>query len=175
MKNEITEYLNKNKNNLQKISEDIKNIISNKFSSTNPDTLVFMGFLEYSINEKIINNVLEYINDNIDNEISNLLRQISIDEKEGFLQVYKKIKNEFDKYEISLVDIEWKFIGLYDINACDMRDMDPKILLKLIFSNNSYKIIETNYSNFKKMQEEIEENILSFNFVYTKRLINFSK
>ena len=175
MKNEIIEYVKNNKDNLFKLAEEVKNLITDKNTSANADTLVFMNLLEYLINEKITDEFLNYINANIDNDLADALKKIMIEERDSLIESFFRIKNGMENFKINLVDIEWKFIGLLDLNANDLREMDPKILLKLVFSNDSFKIIETNYANLKKLQEEIEENVQSYNSIYAKRIINFSK
>lgn len=175
MKNEIKEYLENNKDNLHKLTEEVRNIITDINTSPNAEAFVFMNLLEYLNKESLIDDFLSYISENFDNELANSVKKLLVEEKNSFLETLLRIRNGIENSQIFLVDIEWKFVGLLDINANDLRDMEPKILLKLVFSNDTFKIIETNYSNFKKIQEEIEENVQSFNSIYTKRIINFSK
>ncbi len=134
-----------------------------------------MTVLEYLFKEKEQDELIKYFKKNYNEDIVNIIQTISIEQNEIFKEVFSNIKIEFENSQIFLKDIEWKFIGLIDINSIDRRDIDPKILLKLIFSDDSIKIVESNYSNFKKLQEEMEENISSFNSVYLRRIIKFSK
>jgi hypothetical protein len=175
MKNEIVEYFEKNKNNLSYLAEETQNIITNKYTSIESNTFVFMTVLEYLFKEKEQDELIKYFKKNYNEDIVNIIQTISIEQNEIFKEVFSNIKIEFENSQIFLKDIEWKFIGLIDINSIDRRDIDPKILLKLIFSDDSIKIVESNYSNFKKLQEEMEENISSFNSVYLRRIIKFSK
>ncbi len=175
MKNEIKEYLKNNQDNLYKLYEEVRSIITEKNTPANSDTLVFMNLLEYISNERLNDDFIKFISQNNDNELANALKKLLVEERDSFLETLLRIRNGINSSPINLVDIEWKFIELLDINSNDLREMDPKILLKLVFSNDSYKIIETDFSNFRKLQEEIEENVQSFNSVYTKRIINFSK
>lgn len=175
MKNEIIEYLNHNKDNLQFYIEETKNIITSNIITVEPNILVFMSILEFVLQEKITQEFLGYLSKNFNLENLNTVKEFVSEEKDGFLEIYNRIKTSINNSNTHLVDIEWKFIGLLDLNANDLREMNPKILLKLIFSNDSFKIIETNFSNLKKFSEELEETISSYNSIYAKRIINFSK
>lgn len=174
MKNEIIEYLNTNKDNLNKFTEEIRNIVNERHTTANADTLVFMHLLEYVINERLTDQFLKTISENFDSELEDSIKKLIVEERDSFKETLLRSRNGVNNSQIFLVDIEWKFIGLLDTNANDLREMDPKILLKFVFSNDTFRVVETNYSNLRKLQEEMEENVQSFNTIYSKRIINFS-
>ena len=91
------------------------------------------------------------------------------------MNYYKEIDNIQNEKLPRLIDIEWKFIGLASVDKIDVNDLEPKILLNLIFNNGKKKIIETDFANFKKLQEELDLALSSFNSAYSKRINTFSK
>jgi len=54
-------------------------------------------------------------------------------------------------------------------------DFSPKILIKLKFNNGKEKLVESDFAGFKKLQEDIEEGLYSYNSIYSKRVDNFAK
>jgi len=175
MKDEIISYLKQNENYLNDYIEEINNIMQNKLTSADSEILVLMSVLEFIISEKSSKEFLKFLLENFEIKEINSIENILTVEKENFLEIYKRIKNGINNQQISLVDVEWKFVGVMDLNANDLRDMEPKIILKLIFSDDSVKLIETNYANLKKFQEELDDSLNSYNSVYSKRINNFSK
>ena len=176
MKNEIQEYLKINKELLPLMIDDLKNIMTNKIYNIESNIFDFINILDYIISEKLTEEFFNILNSEFEdiNNI-NVLKVLLTEEKDLFLEFVIGIKKNINNNQINIIDLEWKFVGLIDINSSDLRDMNPKIFLKLIFSNQTYKLIETNYSNLKKLQEEMEDNLSSFNSVYSKRVFNFSK
>ena len=175
MKDEIISYLKQNENYLNDYIEEINNIMQNKLTSADSEILVLMSVLEFIISEKSSKEFLKFLLENFEIKEINSIENILTVEKENFLEIYKRIKNGINNQQISLVDVQWKFVGVMDLNANDLRDMEPKIILKLIFSDDSVKLIETNYANLKKFQEELDDSLNSYNSVYSKRINNFSK
>jgi hypothetical protein len=175
MKEEILSYLKENENYLNDYIEEIINIIQNNITSTDPEIIVLMSLFEYIISEKTSKDFIKILTENFEIKEINILENLLTTEKENFLEIYKRIKNGINNQRISIVDLQWKFVGMMDINANDLRDMEPKIILKLIFSDDSIKLIETNFANLKKFQEELDDSLNSFNSVYSKRIVNFSK
>ena len=79
-----------------------------------------------------------------------------------------------DSY-LRLKNIEWKFIGLSTSEDFEKGVMQPKILVKLFFNDGSEKVLESDFSTMKKLQEEIEECLSGFNSTYTRRIEYFAK
>ncbi len=177
MRDEILTYLKENENNLNNYIEEINNLIQNNIKNTDPEIIVLMSLLEYIISEKSSKDFIKFLSENYEIKEINLLENLLNTGKENFLEIYKRIKNGngINNQRISLVDLHWKFVGVMDLNANDLRDMEPKIIIKLIFSDDSIKLIETNFANLKKFQEELDDSLNSFNSVYSKRIVNFSK
>lgn len=85
------------------------------------------------------------------------------------------ISNTLKNQKKMLIDIEWKFITLSTIEDFENGSFYPKILLRLKYSDDTDKVIETDYGTFKKLQEEFEFAINSFNSRYSKKINAFVK
>jgi hypothetical protein len=161
MKNEIKEFFERNEEELEYMLNDVKRILENDNSNKNENSFTLLHLLSY-IDEEHIKEI------KIREDYKQLLISCLRDEKNRITSYIKEIK-EIPK----LVDFEWKFIDLSSIS--NENAVVPKILVKLIYSNAQYKIVEADFSTFKKLQEEIEESLSAYNSVYSKRIESFAK
>jgi len=176
MKNEFSEYFQKNKNNIDQYVEDAKNLIANnRVLDNNTYTLCFLlseilkdGLFE---SERFTNNLKEILDEST---LHNLLN-FATDEQEFLFKFEKEIKSYKQEKVSKLVDIEWKFVVTSSLDNFEINELQPRIILKLIFSNGSNKVLETDFANFKKLQEELEEGVSSMNSTYSRRIESFSK
>ena len=83
-------------------------------------------------------------------------------------------KKRKSNYKI-LSKLNWKFIGLSNSDNFPNGVIVPKILVCLEFNDGTNKIFESDFATLKKLQEEIEECVSSFNSTYTRRIENFAK
>lgn len=175
MKNEmIVEFFRRNKNELENLMSDAKLIVCNKNKTHEENSFIFLGILNQYIK---INQVERLILELKENEIldgainSEILNSYILEEKENILIYFAEV----NKNKNNLVDFEWKFVGLSTLEKFDIGEIQPKIIIKLKFSDLTEKIIETDFAGFKKLQEEIEEGLQSFNSTYAKRIETFAK
>ena len=176
MKNEFSDYFTKNKTTLDQYIEDAKNLVSNnKVLDNNTYTLCFLlsDILKNKLfeNEKFMDSLKQIININT---IQNLV-DFATEEQEYFFKFEKDVKSFKSDNVSKLIDIEWKFVACSSLENFEINELQPKIILKLLFSNGSTKVLETDFANFKKLQEELDEGCNSFNSTYSKRIESFSK
>jgi hypothetical protein len=174
MKNEILEFFNKNKDDFEYIIEDSKLILnSNKVNDQKSFILIniIYEFLKEEKIEVLFSKTKEILEESIFLALENFIKE----EQGIIIDYFTSIKIEKDKNYPKLIDFEWKFVGLSTIENFEKGEVIPKILLKLKFNTGFEKLIETDYSNLKKLQEEIEENLSSFNSTYARRIESFSK
>lgn len=174
MKNEIFEFFQKSANDMDYLIETSKTIL-NKNKTNEQRAYILLNILyEYIKDEKmnILSSKLKEVLDEI--SLNNLLL-FSKEETDNIIDYFTTVKIERENQIPKLLDFEWKFIGLTTLDKFEIAEYTPKILLRLIFNNGQEKIIETDFSNFKKLHEEIDENLSSMNSVYAKRIVSFSK
>jgi hypothetical protein len=164
MKNEISDFFEKNSNSLETILQESKKLLTDG-ANKNIDERAFI--LLYLLNIVNSNDILE---STLSEEIKTFLTSFIKEEAESIKNFQKIIKSSsFPK----LVDLDWKFIGLISIDQGS--ELIPKILVKLQFNTGESKVFETDFANFKKLQEDIEEGLNSYNSVYSRRVESFSK
>ena len=160
MKNEIDLFFSTNEDNLEKLLNESKMILEQNVNNNSTDAFILIHLLSYMNEEEI--KKLQIRNESIG----------------VVLTFYQEMNNRIKNYILSidkipkLIDFEWKFILL---NNLSNEESIPKILLKLIYSNGLETVIETDFANFKKLQEEIEECLSSYNSVYSRRIETFAK
>jgi hypothetical protein len=174
MKNEILEFFLKNNQEMENIIEDCRFLTLNK-KINDQRSVVLLNILYEFIKEEKTDNLSESLKEVLDESILILLVNFLKEEKLNIIDFFINMKRENDESYPRLVDFDWKFVGLGSLGKFEIGEITPKILMKLIFNNGNEKIIETDYSNFKKLHEEIEENLSSFNSTYAKRIETFSK
>jgi hypothetical protein len=161
MKNEIYEFFEKNLNDIDSILANTKQALENK--SVDPRAYILITILGNIEPSHIANT-------NFPDEIKNKLLAFLKEEENSIQKIMRETKSEYPR----LVDLEWKFIGLSPIDQVSI-EVIPKILVKLKFNNGENKIFETDFAGFKKLQEEVEEGLNSYNTVYSKRVESFAK
>jgi hypothetical protein len=172
MNNEIINFFNFHQNKLETLIDEAKIIMEiKKINDVFAFRLLNILFEIIKSNKK--ENYIKKIEETIDEEKSNLIKSFINEEQVNIIEFFNFMKNQQEIERVKLVDFEWKFVLNSSITNND--DAMPKILVKLIFNNSQTKIFETDYSNFKKLHEEIEENLSAFNSTYAKRIENFSK
>lgn len=171
MKNEIVEFFQRNAGDVSYLVEDCRSIL-NTNKSNDQRSYVLLNILS-EMKENITSS--DELKGILDEETVNNL-SLFLKEEGGLLKEYfswfKQSKNENTP---KLVDFDWKFIGLASIDKLDTGEITPKILIRLIFNNGKTQLIESDFANLKKLQEEIEENLSSFNSTYSRRIETFSK
>jgi len=171
MKNEICEFLVKNGSELPNLLEDGRSLIHlNKV--VQETVLYLLNIINYSLKDDNAENLMLISKECLNEDAQNCLLKFLSEEKENILNFFS---NKDNNGILTLADFDWKFICLSDLDSFTKGEIHPKILLKLIFTDKNERIIESNYSNLKKLQEEIEYCLTSFNSTYTKRIENFSK
>ncbi len=172
MKNEILEFFSSI--NLNNVIENATLILNtNKINEKKSDGFALLRILHEYINlgkiDGLVNKVSEVNND------AYLLENFIKEEEGNIIDFFKVIQLEREESYPKLIDFEWKFIGLSDMESFEKSEMTPKILLKLKLNNGVDRLIETDFANLKKLQEEIDENLSSFNSSYSRRIDKFSK
>jgi hypothetical protein len=164
MKNEFYDFFNKHENNLDALVYDAKQILSYTYSRNIDQN----AFILLNISNSL--EIIDIVNSNLSETSKTVLQNFLKEEKNNIKQYLKLLKSsDFPK----LVNIEWKFIGLSSIESPS--DFSPKILIKLKFNNGKEKLVESDFAGFKKLQEDIEEGLYSYNSIYSKRVDNFAK
>ena len=175
MNSEAQEFLSGVLRETELLIENLQSYFSqNKISDEN--SIIFLNILsdllikDYQL-EKILKSLKQMISDESN---FNLLEKIIKDNLQTIKSINTEIEiNKFDSPR--LIDIEWKFIGSANLDQAENEIFEPRILLNLVFSNGDKKIIETNFSGFKKLQEEFEIASQSFNSAYSRKLKVFTK
>ena len=178
MKNEIIDFFHKNCDDIEFLLDDCK-ILLNHGKVNDKRTYILCNILAEVIRDSIFGDnsseLFSSLKEKVKPEALAYLSTILKEEKENFIGYYNEIENIRNEKLPRLIDIEWKFIGLTSIDKIGANDLEPKILLNLLFNNGARKIIETDYANFKKLQEELEISLNSLNSAYAKRVNTFSK
>lgn len=170
--NFINSYLNESERRLDELQYFFN---SDKYD--NIDTFTFLSILSEILISKDCK--LTSFFDNFKNKFSddnnfNSFKKIILDNEDKILRLNKEIdKNKFS--EVTLVDINWKLIGSTTIDNTENFKFIPRILLRLVFSNNTTRVLECDFANFNKLQEEIDFICQSFNSTYSRKLLSFSK
>ncbi len=175
MKNEIYEFFSSNLNELDfLLVEARKGLSQSKFSVQK--AFVLVNILYEFIKEEKVDVLFKELQERIHDESSlAILRGFVQEEIMNIVDFMSYLKFTRKEETLRIVDFEWKFVGLADPSHFDKNELNPKIFLKLVFNNGKEEIIESDYSNFKKLQEELEEAVTSFDYSYTKRIEKFSK
>ena len=104
-----------------------------------------------------------------------LLLSFLTEEGENVIKYFnERERKRKSNYKI-LTKFNWKFIGLSNSDNFPNGVIVPKILVCLEFNDGTQSIFESDFATIKKLQEEIEECLSSFNSTYTRRIENFAK
>jgi len=160
MKNEIKLFFSTNEDKLEKILYDSKIILEQNSNSSMSESYIMIHLLSHMSYDDI--SLLDIGEEKI-GLVLNFYKEMNL--------LIKKFISNIDKIP-KLIDFEWKFVLL---NSLNNEESIPKIILKMIYSNGSELIVETDFANFKKLQEEMEECLNSYNSVYSKRIETFAK
>ena len=172
MNNEIAQFFQANIPHFESLLAEVKkSLLQQKFNDQKAFTLV--SILYDYIKEEQLDSLLSELQTKFDqHNLSSLLKTFVQEEMMNIVDYMSIMKSQRREEALRLVDIEWKFVG---ISSIEKNQNVPKIFLKLIFNNGKEEIIESDYANFKKLQEEFEESANSFNNSYFRRVEKFSK
>jgi hypothetical protein len=174
MKNEIIEFFQKIESDFSNVISEAKNILTtDKLNDQRAFTL--LNILYENIQDDKLRGLIENLSKFLEEVTIQQLSLLIQEEGQNIKNFFEKIKSENQDEYLKLVDFEWKFIGLATIDQFEKNEIHPKVLLKLIFNNGQWKIIETDYAGLKKFQEEVEEALNSFNSTYARRIEAFAK
>jgi hypothetical protein len=174
MKKEINEFFINNNEQLEYIIQDAK-IILNANKINDQRSFVLLNIIFNYIKEEKIEFLVNKLNEIVNESSLYLISSFIKEDQMNIIDYFSNISLEKEESYPKLIDFEWKFVGLSHLNNFEKGEIFPKIFIKLKFNNETEKILETDYSNLKKLQEEIEENLTSFNSTYAKRIEAFSK
>jgi len=108
-------------------------------------------------------------------EVRNVMITFLSEEKENVINYMRELNNRRKTNYLKLTKMEYKFIGLCSANGLEKGNIQPKILITLYFNDGSHQLIESSFASFKKLQEEIEHCLSSFNSSYSRRIQVFAK
>lgn len=149
----------------------------NSGKSGNSDTFTFLSILSEILHNKDLKltTFLENLKSKFSDENNyKSFSKILIENENKIYKFNRELEN--NKFsEVTLIDINWKLIGSTNVENTENFKFIPRILFKLVFSNNTTRIIETDFGNFSKLQEEIDFICQSFNSTYSRKLLSFSK
>jgi hypothetical protein len=172
MNNEIVQFFQTNFSQLESLLVEVKkSLVQKKFNDQRAFTIISILY-EYIKEEKVDFFISEFDTKFNEQNLSFILKNFIQEEMMNIIDYMSFMKTQKREEAIRLVDFEWKFVG---ISSLEKSELLPKIFLKLIFNNGKEQIIESDYANFKKLQEEFEESVNSFNNSYSRRLEKFSK
>ena len=174
------------KNNLKKIPtliNDLKQAMEDIDAPMKSDNLYLFLNILYRIclskKENLLDEYLKTIqtesNTEILAEVKNLIITFLSEEKDNIIIYMKEFNTRRKGNYLYLTKMEYKFIGLCSANGLDKGNIEPKILLTLYFNDGSHQLIESSFASFKKLQEEIEHCLSSFNSSYSRRIQVFAK
>lgn len=171
-------FIKKCLNNSSIILEDIQNYVKTRNANFN-DTYILLSilsdFLYNNKEETSVDKLSNMLNEYISNDSDCLLLNKLLKEN---LEIIKNI-NKDCKYSIfkskKLVDIDWKLVSKATLEMAELGEYIPTIIVNLIFSDGSHNILETDFATFKKIQEDLDNALSSFNSSYSRKVIAFSK
>ena len=163
-------------NDVKQVMEDINMPIKDE------NLFLFMNVL-YDIcrNEKtnLLDEYLKAVQTQTNLELLTEVRNVMItflsEEKENVINYMRELNNRRKTNYLKLTKMEYKFIGLCSANGLEKGNIQPKILITLYFNDGSHQLIESSFASFKKLQEEIEHCLSSFNSSYSRRIQVFAK
>ena len=143
-----------------------------QLSFSQPETVNFAKFcdllcsLKLEDTEKFLSSFLE------EQQVADALSFIKQDAKyiSDYCAEAKQIEEAKKK---KLISINWRLVTLSPLSAVD--SVEPWILLNLLFSDGTEKIIKSSFLDFKKMQEDFQSAVKSFEGSYARKVINFAK
>jgi hypothetical protein len=174
MNNESLTFVENTLKDSELIIEDIQNYIKNKKAANNKTYMILTIFSDYLQTNKV-EDLISVISPYVMNENSMVVFKQLLAENEDFI---KNLLSDFNRQKFEnnkLLDIEWKFVAKASLEMAEVGAYEPSIELKLIFSNGKSEILETDFSTFKKLQEDLEIASSSFQTSYAKKVIAFSK
>lgn len=176
MKNELIEFITKNSEVIEYILEDAK-LVLNKSRSKDDKSVILLNILHEILkdNEEKLKDFLFHISKILDENKLSALTNFIVEEKINIIDYFMTIENEKRESYPKLTDFEWKFVGLTTPDKLETGEIIPKIILRLFFNNGSNKIIETDFSNLRKLLDEFEYNASSLNSTYVRRIDSFLK
>jgi hypothetical protein len=176
MKNDLIDFFIKNSNELENIIEESKQVlIKKKSKSENAVILLNITYEQLKDGEEKLKEFINQLSNNLEeNKVRSLSNFIS-EEKMNVVDFFITLENEKRESYPKLVDLDWKFVGLVTPNKLEMGEISPKILVRLFFNNGTQNIIETDLANFRKLHEELDQNLSSLNSTFTRKIDTFLK
>jgi hypothetical protein len=163
MKNEIVDFFVQNSGAINTLLSEVKQILGNGIKNQNETPYVLLNILTILTPSDISAS-------NLPDELKLSLTNFMTEEVDS-IKLFK-VREKGVSYP-KLIDLEWKFIGQTRLD--NVSEMIPKVLVRLKFNNGESKIFETDFAGFKKLQEDVEEGLNSYNSVYSKRIESFAK
>ncbi len=156
------------------IIEDIQNYI-NTGEVQSKKTIVFLSLASNYLQSNNLSNFIQIISPFIENENNQVvLSQLLSDNLVFIKQINNNISN--NKFRTKkLIDINWKLVGRATLEQAELGSFEPKIILQLKYSDDSFDTVETDFGTFKKLQEELEISCNSYNSSYSRKINAFSK
>ena len=181
--NSAIDFFRSNLSKIPLLLNDVKQVMEDINMPLKDENLfLFMNIL-YDIcrNEKtnLLDEYLKAVQTQTNLELLTEVRNVMItflsEEKENVINYMRELNNRRKTNYLKLTKMEYKFIGLCSANGLEKGNIQPKILITLYFNDGSHQLIESSFASFKKLQEEIEHCLSSFNSSYSRRIQVFAK
>ena len=181
--NSSVDFFRNNLNKIPSLLNDAKQAMEDiNVPLKNENLFLFMNVL-YDIcrNEKrnLLDEYLKAVQTQTNLELLTEVRNVMItflsEEKENVINYMRELNNRRKTNYLKLTKMEYKFIGLCSASGLEKGNIEPKILITLFFNDGSHQLIESSFASFKKLQEEIEHCLSSFNSSYSRRIQVFAK
>ena len=181
--NSAVDFFKSNLNKIPALLNEVKQVMEEIDTPLKNDNLyIFMNVL-YDICRNEKKNLLdEYLkavqtesNVELLTEVRNAIVTFLSEEKDNVIIYMRELNNRRKNNYLKLTKMEYKFIGLCSASGLEKGNIEPKILITLFFNDGSHQLIESSFASFKKLQEEIEHCLSSFNSSYSRRIQVFAK
>ena len=168
-------------NNIPTLLNEVKQFLEDiNLPLKSEDLYIFINIL-YSIclRDNLIDEYLKPIitQDNVQliQDIKGKIMGFISEEKDNIINYIRELKKRKKNNYLNLTKMEYKFIGLMTPNDLERGNINPKLLITLYFNDGSEQLIESSFASFKKLQEEIENCLSTFNSSYSRRVQIFAK
>ena len=181
--NLFVDFFKNNLENIPSLLNELKQALEDLNAPINSENLfLFMNIL-YEIcrreKENILDESLKLVatkeNIQILQDARNKIFAFLSEEKDNIIHYMRELNKRKKKNYLNLTKMEYKFIGLCSANDLERGNITPKLLITLYFNDGSEQLIESSFASFKKLQEEIENCLSSFNSSYSRRIQVFAK
>ena len=181
--NSAIDFFRSNLSKIPTLLNDVKQVMEDINMPLKDENLFLIMNVLYDIcrNEKrnLLDEYLKAVQTQTNLELLTEVRNVMItflsEEKENVINYMRELNNRRKTNYLKLTKMEYKFIGLCSANGLEKGNIQPKILITLYFNDGSHQLIESSFASFKKLQEEIEHCLSSFNSSYSRRIQVFAK